>query len=121
MAGKKTVVLVASPKAGRYSNLATQRLNKKGFEVVPVGYTKGSIDGIEIVQDFPHIEDVHTITLYLNPQRQKALYDYILSLNPKRIIFNPGTENLELQKLAEDNGIITQVACTLVLLNLQQY
>ena len=65
--------------------------------------------------------DVHTVTLYLNPSHQKEYYDYILSLRPKRIIFNPGTENAELYRLANDHDIETREACTLVLLSTGQY
>ena len=69
----------------------------------------------------PDIEGVDTITLYMNPQRQEPLYDYIIGLNPKRIIFNPGTENPVLMKMAKDAGIEPVVACTLVMLATGEY
>ena len=118
---KKTLVLGASPNTSRYSNIAVHRLNKNGVEAVPVGIREGVIDGIDIIKGEPSVDDVHTITLYLNPQRQKAYYDYILGLKPQRIIFNPGTENLELIKLAKEQGIETEIACTLVMLSTGAY
>lgn len=114
--GKPTAVLVASPHAGRYSNLAVLRLRANGHPVYALGFTDGRIGDTDIITGFPEVGPVHTITLYLNPQRQKAHYAYILALKPQRLIFNPGTENLELQRLAEENGIETVVACTLVML-----
>lgn len=118
---KKTVVLGASPNPSRYSNRAVHRLQANGFEAVPVGIREGEIAGIEIIKGEPDIEGVDTITLYLNPQRQEAYYDYILGLNPKRIIFNPGTENSELINLAKEKGIETEIACTLVMLSVGDY
>ena len=93
---KKTVVLGASTNPSRYSNIAVRKLQRYGHSVIPVGVKAGLINGIEIQKGSPDIESVDTITLYLNPTRQKPHYDYILGLNPKRIIFNPGTENPEL-------------------------
>jgi len=118
---KKTVVLGASENPARYSNMAMQRLQAHGHPVVAVGKVPGSVSGMEIVSEPPAAEDVDTVTLYLNPAHQKAYYDYILSLNPKRIIFNPGTENEELEQMAEEKGIKAQEACTLVLLSTGQY
>jgi len=113
---KPTAVLIASSKPGRYSHMAVQRLRATGHPVFPLGYRKDYIDEEEIIIGFPVLEGLDTVTLYLNPRRQLKHYDYILALKPKRLIFNPGTENLELQKLAEDNGIETIIACTLVML-----
>ncbi|MDZ7880036.1 MAG: CoA-binding protein [Saprospiraceae bacterium] len=118
---KKTLILGATPNRERYAYLATQRLKKAGHEVLPVGRKKGSIEGIVIENDTPPYKDVDTVTLYLNPDNQKPYYDYILSLNPKRIIFNPGTENWELVRLAKEQGIETEIACTLVLLSVGNY
>ena len=118
---KKTLVLGASTNPIRYSNAAVQRLAQDGFEVVPVGVREGEISGVAIEQGKPALEDIHTITLYLNPQRQQEYYDYILSLNPKRIIFNPGTENPELIRLAREKGIEVEMGCTLVMLAVGQY
>lgn len=118
---KKTLVLGASENKGRYSNLATNSLASKGHEVVAVGKKPGNINGINIeTQKLPFTE-VDTITLYLNPANQKQYYDYILSLNPKRVIFNPGAENDELAELLAEKGIKAMEACTLVLLSTGQY
>lgn len=121
MNSKKTLVLGASPNPDRYSFLAVDRLANKGHVVVPVGIKKGKIQDMEIINGMPAATDVHTVTLYLNPTNQQPYYDYILSLKPKRIIFNPGTENDELEELAKQNGIDTIEACTLVMLGTGQY
>ncbi len=118
---KKTLVLGASPNPSRYSNIAVNRLTRHGHEVVPVGVREGEIAGIGIIKGRPEVEGVDTITLYLNPKRQEEYYDYILALNPKRIIFNPGTENPELSRLAREQGIETEIACTLVQLSIGEY
>ena len=118
---KKTVVLGASPNPARYSYLAVNRLVAHGHDVVAVGRRKGKINNIEVITEHPALNDVDTITLYLNAQNQKQYYDYILSLHPKRIIFNPGAENPELADLALKNNIKPMEACTLVLLSTGQY
>lgn len=118
---KKTLVLGASENPERYSNKAILRLRSKGHSVVAIGRRKGQVDDVPIGTDQEPVADIDTVTLYLNPTNQKPYYDYILSLHPKRIIFNPGTENPELEQLAEENGIYTQEACTLVLLGTGQY
>ncbi len=113
---KKTLVLGASPNPSRYSYLAVQRLHRNDHEVVPVGIRDGEIEGIEINTTRPNVDEVDTVSLYLNPTRQKDYYDYILGLKPQRIIFNPGTENPELAAKAKAQGIEALYACTLVLL-----
>jgi hypothetical protein len=118
---KKTVVLGATPNPARYAYLATVRLKQRGLEVVPVGTADGDIEGIEIQKGNPAIEGVDTVTLYLNPERQRAYYDYIFSLKPRRIIFNPGTENPELEHLAHERGIETVEGCTLTMLSIGNY
>src|SRR3954447_25327437 len=121
MASKKTVVLGASANPSRYSNIAINRLSAHKHPVVAVGLREGRVGSVEIVKDLPKEENVDTITLYLNAKNQQQYYDYILSLHPKRIIFNPGAENEELEKLANKNGIETMEACTLVMLSTGQY
>jgi uncharacterized protein len=118
---KKTVVLGASENKERYSNMAVRKLIAHNHPVIAVG-NKGSVIGNTpiVVELLPH-SDVDTITLYLNEKNQKKYYDYIFSLNPKRIIFNPGAENNELEELAKEKGIKTMQACTLVLLSTNQY
>lgn len=121
MASKKTVVLGASANPSRYSNIAINRLSAHRHPVVAVGLREGKVGDVNIVKGQPKEENVDTITLYLNSQNQKQYYDYILSLQPKRIIFNPGAENDELEELANKNGIKTMEACTLVMLSTGQY
>ena len=118
---KKTVVLGASDNPSRYSYLAVERLTQQQHPVIALGRKQGLIGNTSILTDRPAIEAVDTITLYLNEQNQKDFYDYILSLHPKRIIFNPGTENDELFDLARANGIEALEACTLVMLSTGQY
>ncbi|AUS07235.1 CoA-binding protein [Pseudotamlana carrageenivorans] len=118
---KKTLVIGASLKSNRYSYLALQRLSAKSVEVVAFGLKKGVVSGVEIDTQLVPYKNIHTVTLYLNPNRQKPFYDYIMSLKPKRVIFNPGTENLEFYTLLHDAGISYEVACTLVLLSTNQY
>lgn len=118
---KKTVVLGASPDPLRYSYLSVQRLVNKGIEVFPIGIRKGEIQGIEIIIGKPKLSDIHTVTIYLNVLNQREYYDYILELKPKRIIFNPGAENMELMKLAKKVGIETEFDCTLVQLSTGNY
>jgi hypothetical protein len=89
--------------------------------VLALGKKKGAIGNIIIETEKLPFENIDTVTLYLNPNNQKEYYDYIISLHPKRIIFNPGTENEELEELAQKNGIITEEACTLVLLSTNQF
>jgi predicted CoA-binding protein len=121
MSGKKTLVLGASTNPSRYSYLAMDRLSAYRHPVVAIGLREGRVGSVNIVTGKPTIEDVDTITLYLNPTNQKPYYDYILSLKPKRIIFNPGTENDELEEMARKNGIKPMEACTLVMLGTGQY
>lgn len=118
---KKTLVLGASMNPARYSNIAIQRLVSHGQPTVAVGLRKGEVNGVEITNELENFRDIDTITLYMNPQRQKEYYDYILSLDPDRVIFNPGTENPELYKLLRDKGIEIEVACTLIMLSTNQY
>ncbi len=118
---KKTLVLGASLKTNRYSNLAIHRLVDHGHEVVAVGLKEGNVSGVEIATKPIAFENVDTVTLYLNPRRQSVYYDYIISLRPNRVIFNPGTENPELYSQLQEVGIEVEVACTLVLLSTNQY
>ena len=111
----------ASENRNRYSNLATNNLLGRGHEVVAIGKQNGKINTVTIETSKVPFENVDTVTLYLNPANQKQYYDYILSLNPKRVIFNPGAENEEFEKLLEQKGIKAQEACTLVLLSTGQF
>ncbi len=118
---KKTLVLGATTNPERYAYLAVQRLLQKGHEVLPVGIKIGEVHGIPIMQGQPEVEGVDTITLYLGAERQREYYDYLLSLKPKRIIFNPGAENPKLAQLAEKQGIEIIEGCTLVMLSIGTY
>lgn len=118
---KKTLVIGASPNASRYAYHAVKRLNRKGLEVIPLGIKQGEIDGIPIQNNFPDIKDLHTVSLYIRPELQEQYYDYIIQLKPKRLIFNPGTENPYFADLASKAGINVEIACTLVLLSTDHY
>jgi uncharacterized protein len=120
---KKTVIIGATPNPSRYAYLAAQMLTEYNHEIVPLSIKKGEVSGKEILdlRTKPAIDNVDTVTLYIGPQNQPEWYDYIISLKPKRIIFNPGTENDALEKLAEDNGIEAVEGCTLVMLRSLQY
>lgn len=117
----RVVVIGASTKEERYSNQAVKLLKENGHTVFAIGNKAGIIDDTEILVGKPTIKNLDTITLYINPDIQKEYYDYIVKLRPRRLIFNPGTENIELFKLASENKIITEEACTLVLLRTGQF
>lgn len=118
---KKTLVFGASTNPSRYSYLAINRLVNSGHEVVAFGLKEGTVAGTSIDVSLQQYKDVHTITLYMNPQRQEEFYEYLISLKPKRIIFNPGTENPEFYNILKEHTIDYEVACTLVLLSINQY
>ena len=118
---KKTLVIGASLNLARYANLAIRRLMNKEHPVEAIGLRKGNVAGVDITTEKILFQDIDTITLYLNPQRQQEYYEYIISLKPKRVIFNPGTENPILYQLLRKNDIHYEVACTLVLLMTNQY
>lgn len=119
--GKKTLVLGASLKPNRYSNMAVRKLVNYGYEVVAFGLKTGEEAGIVIDTQLKLYKNLDTVTLYVNPKKQKDYYNYIVGLNPKRVIFNPGTENPEFYKILKDNNIYFEEACTLVLLSTNQY
>lgn len=120
---KKTVIIGATPNPSRYAYLAANMLTEYRHEIAPVGIQTGTVAGhnIEDLRKRPAIEGVDTVTMYIGTRNQPEWYDYILSLKPKRIIFNPGTENEEFEKMAEEKGIEATEACTLVLLRSGQY
>lgn len=119
----KVVVMGASPNPARYSFLAANLLKKKGYPIIPLGTRRGEAGGEPImnVRERPPLEGVDTITLYLRAERQKEWYDYLLGMTPRRIIFNPGAENPEFEKLARDRGVETVEGCTLVMLRTHQF
>lgn len=116
-----TLVMGASEKPERYSNMAIKMLRQYGYSVVAMGLREGRVLDVPIVKQLFEIRKIDTITLYLNPKNQLPYYQFLLSLRPRRIIFNPGTENPELAQLAKEEGIETIDACTLVLLSTHQY
>ena len=118
---KKTLVLGASMNPARYSFMAINKLVDKGHSVVAIGQKDGEVEGVKIQTKQVPFTNIDTVTLYLNPQRQKDYYNYIVGLQPKRVIFNPGTENPEFYQLLKLNSIKTEVACTLVMLGTNQF
>lgn len=118
---KNTLIIGATPNPTRYAYKAAQMLKAKGHNIINVGVKNGEIAGVEIEKPGTVHDDVHTITLYIGPHLQSDYYDYIIKTNPKRVIFNPGTENEELENLLEQNAIEPVEACTLVLLATGQY
>ncbi|SOD20564.1 CoA-binding protein [Pedobacter xixiisoli] len=118
---KKTLIIGASPDANRYSYKAAHMLTGRGHEIVNVGIKKGAVAGVEIEKPQAIYNDIDTITLYIGPPTQPVYFDYIVATKPKRVIFNPGTENIELQRVLDANNIEYTEACTLVLLSIGQY
>ena len=118
---KKTLVMGASPTPTRYAYKAVKRLLSYGHEVVAIGKIESEIDGVKIAKEMIDIPDLHTVTMYLNPEKQEPYLDYILGLKPKRIIFNPGSYNPKLDKMAKDAGIKVFEDCTLVMLDMDDF
>jgi predicted CoA-binding protein len=114
---KKTLVLGGSIKPERYANKAIKKLREHGHPVVSVGLNEGTVLDVKIQNGSPDFKDIHTVSLYLSPKNQVQYYDYIFSLKPKRIVFNPGTENTELSELALKKNIHVVEHCTLILLD----
>ncbi|MEW5676337.1 CoA-binding protein [Flavobacterium enshiense] len=117
----KTLVIGASDHPERYSFLAVNSLLRNNHEVVAIGGHQGTIGNVNIETEKRLFEDIHTVSLYLNPLRQKEYYDYVIGLKPKRVLFNPGTENPEFFEILIQNNIPFEAACTLVLLSTNQF
>ncbi len=118
---KKTLVIGATPNPSRYAFIATEMLTEYGHEVIPFGIKRGKILDHEIINEFPVDAQVDTVTLYVNPQLQDQYQQLIIDLKPKRVVFNPGTENPAFEKLLAENNIEPIEACTLVMLRTNQY
>lgn len=118
---KKTLVIGASTNPARYSNIAINRLVSRDVPTVALGLRKGEVSGVAIETEKVPFLDIHSVTLYLSPPRQPEYYEYIVSLKPERVIFNPGTENADFYSILRKNNIEVEVACTLVLLGTNQY
>jgi predicted CoA-binding protein len=116
-----TLVIGASTNPNRYSNIAIKRLVDKELPVLALGLRKGKVLNVIIEDEMQDYNTIDTVTLYLNPKRQEAYYNYIINLKPRRVIFNPGTENMEFVKLLQQNNIDAEIACMLVLLSTNQY
>ncbi len=121
MKNKKTLVIGASTNPVRYSHMAMHQLRASHHEVIGLAKRKGDVAGIDIQTDFPKDEDIHTVTLYIGPEHQPEYYEPVLELQPKRVIFNPGTENDEFNRKLTAAGIEAIEACTLVMLSTGQY
>lgn len=121
MKKERTLVIGASENLERYSNKAIRSLLRHNHLVAALGSREGQIEGVQIDVDRPDYSDIDTVTLYLSEHNQLSLYDYIISLKPRRIIYNPGAENRELEMLADKAGIENVEACTLVLLSTGQF
>lgn len=121
MKNKKTLVLGATTKPDRYAFKAINMLVEKGHTVLAIGQNTGEVAGVKIYTKAIPVKNIDTVTLYLNPARQRDYYNYIIEAQPKRVVFNPGTENPEFYQLLELNNIKAEVACTLVLLATNQY
>ena len=121
MKNKKTLVLGATTKPERYAFKAVNMLVEKGHSVLALGQNAGEVAGVKIQTKAIPLKNIDTVTLYLNPTRQRDYYNYIVEAKPKRVIFNPGTENPEFYQLLKLNDIKVEVACTLVLLATNQY
>ncbi|UYW00530.1 CoA-binding protein [Flavobacterium agricola] len=117
----KTLVLGASTNPDRYAYKAIASLLSYGHDVVAIGKKSETVLGIQIQTQPELYADIDTVTLYVNPTNQREYYDYIIALKPRRVLFNPGTENPELFTLLTENGIAYEAACTLVLLATQQF
>lgn len=119
---KKVLVIGASENPARYSNMAIKMLNEYGHEITAYGLRKGKVDGVLITTDWDFDKTAFdTVTLYVGPQNQAEYYTKLVSLNPKRVIFNQGTENTAFQELLETAGIEVLEACTLVMLRTGQF
>lgn len=121
MKNKKTLVMGASPNPARYSNKAIKRLLTNDIEVVAIGKRETEVHGVPVIKGMPFLSGVHTITLYLGPDNQEEYLNYLISLKPKRIIFNPGTYNKKLEKMAIESGIETVEDCTLIMLDIGDF
>jgi predicted CoA-binding protein len=121
MKNKKTLVLGATPTPDKYANIAINRLVDKGHSVIAIGHQPGEVAGVKIQTKQIPLTNIDTVTLYLNAMNQREYYNYIIESNPKRVIFNPGTENPVFYQLLQSNGIKVEVACTLVMLATNQY
>lgn len=117
---RTTLVLGASTNPSRYANMAIHSLRRHGHAVIAFGPRPGIVADVPIVQEWPK-DGVDTVTLYIGADRQSEYYAPLLALRPRRVIFNPGTENGVLEHLLSNAGIHCEEACTLVMLGSGTY
>ena len=117
----KVLVMGVSANENRYSNMAVRMLLQHKHHVDAIGLREGTTEGIKIHKGKTDLQDIHTITLYLNPTNQEPYLQYMVDLKPERVIFNPGTENPRLQQMLTENGIYWEESCTLVMLSSRQF
>ncbi len=117
---KKTLIIGASENPARYANMAIRSLRNNDHEVLALAKRKGQVEDVEFITEFPD-EEIDTVSLYVGPQRQPEYYSKVVDLKPRRVIFNPGTENPEFYQLLHKNGIEPVEACTLVMLSIGNY
>ena len=118
---KRTMVIGASLKSWRYSHMAIHALRKHGHEVVAIGLREGVVADVPVIKDHPDLTDIHTVSMYVGKERQAGYFDYLLSIRPQRVIFNPGAENDDLEGILKNRGIEVLTACTLVMLSTNQF
>ncbi|MFN2261419.1 MAG: CoA-binding protein [Psychroflexus sp.] len=118
---KKTLIIGVSENEQRYANRVMKILVEKGHEVIAIGKNPGKVSGVKIIAEKIEIEDLHTVTLYINAEIQKEYYDYIIAQEPKRVIFNPGSSNEEFEKSLKNEGIQVLNSCSLIMLTADQY
>jgi predicted CoA-binding protein len=117
----KTLVIGASTNPEKYAYKAIQQLKKHGEEVLAIGIKEGEVEGVTIQTGMPEFKNIDTVTLYVGPAHQPGYYNYVVSLKPRRVIFNPGTENPEFEEIVRKAGIEAEVSCTLVMLSIGNY
>lgn len=117
----KVLVIGASNNPDRYSFKAIEMLLEYKHQPIPFSQKKAEVCGLKIENEWKNWEEIHTVTLYINPKLQEAYYDLIIGLKPKRVIFNPGTENKDFQRRIISNNIEALEACTLVMLRTNQF
>ena len=121
MVDYKTLVIGASVNPYRYSHKVVLKLLDSDIEVIPMGINQGNIADLVIVRPFEKQKNIHTVSIYIKPEVQKEYYKYIINLQPKRVLFNPGTENPTFSKILQKHNIYWENSCSLVLLSTNQY
>lgn len=117
----RTLIIGATTNPGRYAYAAAHRLTQHGHKIVQIGLREGEVAGVPIGKHKEEYEDIDTVTLYVGPRHQPEYYDYVVSLRPRRVIFNPGTENREFESRLVKENIESIEACTLVMLATGEY